>query len=316
MSQLKKKRNFEESNEFKNLRVLLKNKKKKGEEEEEKRKEEERKKKINPSVETIIDLVNEVIEDEWERSDLDMSIFDSDFINKYTNDGTDYWIPKDISISKIKEIMINGKKLYKAIEKNDKKFVTEHIQLFKLIEICSGGENHHQFYRFAVSKNKVDILELVDKLLVDNFRVREVQYLNMAIKNGCNKTIKFFLKTYGYYIEENGGGVIRSDYNNPLIVAIEKRDVNIVKLLLENGKIYNSDGSRGEWHEDGYYIDCKNLLFTALNSDNIEIVKMLIDSNVDIPENEDKLIKKINEFKEEDRKELLELITSYLQKKQ
>lgn len=71
-------------------------------------------------------------------------------------------------------------------------------------------------------------------------------------------------------------------HKTALYIAIEKGNIEIVKLLLKNEKIDVNISNRIKWHESGTD-NCnqyeKTALFLAIEKENIEIIELLLSNN-------------------------------------
>ena len=193
---------------------------------------------------------------------------------------------KDVVEKEIKKLQLRVKKLWKAIEEKDVASVTENIDL-----ACMWVDGYF-FFQKAVEVNSVEIVTLFEQHHKIDFGA-DVEFLNLAIKNGFTEIVEYFLKTYDYTVESEDEIY---EYDNPLLKAVETKDEKMVSLLFKYGSIYGEDGVvKGAWHPSFYDNDDDELFLKAVELGVISIVKMLIDAKIDVPvcESYEKLLKVI-----------------------
>ena len=138
---------------------------------------------------------------------------------------------------------------------------------WSLIEPIRGGFN------YAVVKNRTDIMELEVKAGLNPLSCSKYNGIN-AITKKSDDALAFLLK-HGYDPDTYVTGFSYLTY------AINRKNVNAVKILVDNGASVNT------YKNEGY-----NPLNTAIKKKQPEIVKILLDAGAKPNEETIKLVKK------------------------
>lgn len=164
-----------------------------------------------------------------------------------------------------KGIPFSSESLLDAIESNDRASVLDMIKLGINLEDNGKGTSRTPLTA-ALFGNKREIINLLVKngaSVNTKDGGRAVPFIS-AIRSGDENLAKEFINLCAHVNIYDGGG-------NALSVAIDKQNLEIVRLLIEKGVDINKESGYGMWP-----------LITASTRDSLEIVKLLVENGGNI----------------------------------